>query len=348
MNNKIKKILVTGNLGYIGTVLTEILRDKGYEVIGLDIGYYQEISLTKINNPPKQIIRDIREVKNSDINNIDAIIHLAAISNDPLGELSPGVTESINYEATVNLAKIAKKNKVKRFVYASSQSLYGISNANEPLEEESSTKNPITAYAVSKWKAEIELRKLSSNDFNVVIFRPSTVFGSSPRMRCDIVYNNFIANAYTSNKILIRSNGKPYRPAIHVNDVCSAFIAGIEAPRELINNQVFNVGVLDGNYSVLNLANYAKKVVKNSKIEILNETGHDERTYIVSFDKILNTLKNFYKPSWNLETGGKEIIKFFKSINLTNNQLNGWETNRLIQIKRLQKLNLIDKELRRL
>ncbi len=340
------KVLVTGNLGYIGSVLTEKLIEKKFEVTGFDIGYFSDTHISKIKHKHHQIIKDIREIEKSDLINIDIIIHLAAISNDPLGELSPGVTEEINFKATIKLAKLARENGIKRFVFASSQSLYGISKTNNALDEDNSIKNPITSYAKSKWKAEIELKKLKSDNFDIIIFRPSTVYGSSPRMRCDIVFNNLIASAFVSKKIIIRSNGKPLRPAVHINDVCSAFISGIHAPLELVSNQAFNVGIVNGNYSVLDLAKYAEKNVDGSYIEIRNETGHDERTYNVSFEKIYNKLGDFYKPIWTIDKGAQEILSFFKKINFNNEMFEGWKTNRLIQIKRLQELNLIDKELR--
>lgn len=340
------KVLVTGNLGYIGSVLTDILVEKGYEVSGYDIGYFQETNFTENKFKIHQKIKDIRDIEIQDVYGYDFIIHLAAISNDPLGELSPGITEEINYDSTIKLAKFAKEAGVKRFVYASSQSLYGIANSKIGLDEDKSEKNPITAYAKTKWYSELELKKLNDKNFTIIIYRPSTVFGASPRIRCDIVFNNFLANAYTTKKIIIKSNGEPYRPAIHIQDVCHAFLSGIKAPIELVANEAFNVGFKEGNYSVLELANFAKKIVIGSEIEIKNETGNDERTYIVSFDKILNRLKNFYIPKWNLENGGQEIINFFDNVNFSLKHLDSWQTNRLKQIKRLQNLKKIDNNLR--
>ena len=346
MIKNINNVLVTGNLGYIGSVLTDRLIEKKYNVTGLDAGYFSDTMISQNKYKPTQIIKDIRDIKTADLINHDSIIHLAAISNDPLGELSPGVTDAINYKATIRLAKLARETGIKRFIYASSQSLYGISKTDNDLDEDNSIKNPITAYAKSKWNSEIDLKKLHSKEFNIIIFRPATVFGSSPRMRCDIVFNNLIGSAFTSKKIIIKSNGKPFRPAIHINDVCSAFIAGLEAPINLVSNEAFNIGIRNGNYTVLELANYAKKYVEDSHIVIKNETGHDERTYNVSFDKIYNKLGNFYSPSWPIDKGAKEIISFFKNINFNAEIFNGWKTNRLLQIKRLQKLNLVDKDLR--
>ncbi len=341
-----KNVLVTGNLGYIGSVLTDVLCQANFNVIGYDVGYFNNFNLSKNKFNIKQIIRDIRDIEIKHLNSIDYVIHLAAISNDPLGEFSPNITEEINFKSTIKLARFAKEAGVKRFIYASSQSLYGISDSFLELDEDNSVKNPITAYAKSKWLSEIELKKLNDEKFNIVIFRPSTVFGASPRIRCDIVFNNFLASAFTRKKITIKSNGKPFRPAIHIRDVCTAFIAGIKAPAELVANEAFNIGFKNGNFSVLDLANYAKKFVKNSYIDIKNETGEDERTYIVSFDKILNRLDKFYIPEWNLEKGAKEILSFFESSNFKKEYFDSWQTNRLKQIKRLQNLNKIDSDLR--
>ena len=222
-------ILVTGNQGYIGSVLTEILlKENKYNVIGYDIGYYKDCNLT---NAPKlnfQISKDIRDVNLNDLNDIDAIIHLAALSNDPLCNFDEKITYDINLNATIKIAELAKKNGVSRFVFASTQSLYGISSSNEELDEYNSEKKPVTAYAKTKYLAENALLNLADENFTVCIFRPSTVFGSSPRLRCDIVFNNLLGSAFTSNQIIIKSDGSPWRPVIHIQDVCQALIAGIK------------------------------------------------------------------------------------------------------------------------
>ncbi|MBN1468008.1 MAG: NAD(P)-dependent oxidoreductase [Fusobacteriaceae bacterium] len=328
------KIFVTGNKGYIGSVLTEILIEKGYEVVGFDTNYYGDCGLIESDPKIKQITKDIRKVTKDDLKNIDYIIHLAALSNDPLGEFDPKLTGDINFQGTLRLAKLAKELKIKRFIYASSQSMYGISKIEEELDEDAE-KNPITAYAKTKWNAECELKKLSSDDFIVVCFRPSTVFGASPKLRCDIVFNNLVACAYTSGKIEIKSDGTPWRPVVHVRDVCSAFIAGLEAPKELVSNESFNVGIKNGNYTVKDLAEAAKKAVKGCSLVFTREHGPDSRTYKVSFKKILNVLKDYYKPEWDLTKGGKELVEFFKKVNFTEEMFRGKMCNRLPQLKYL-------------
>lgn len=339
-------ILITGNKGYIGSVLTEILLSKNYNVTGYDTGYYEAGELYGAPQPQKQIKKDIRDVAKNDLADIDAVIHLAAISNDPLGELNPALTEEINFQATIRLAQLAKEAGVKRFIYSSSQSMYGISETDEELEEDSSKKKPFTIYAKTKWEAECELKKLCSNDFTVVCLRPSTVFGASPNLRCDIVFNNLVACAYTTGKIEIKSDGTPWRPVVHVRDVSSAFIAGLEAPAELVACQSFNVGVKNGNYTVKDLAEAAQKAVPGSTLVFTGEHRQDPRSYKVSFKKILTALKDYYKPEWNLDSGGKELINMFKKINLTEEQFRGKTCNRLMCINNLLKKGVLNKNLR--
>ncbi|MBI5077316.1 SDR family oxidoreductase [Candidatus Falkowbacteria bacterium] len=341
-----KNILLTGNLGYIGSILSKKLLEGGFNVIGYDSDFYQDCGLKKIDYPVKQIIKDIRDVCAEDLRGIDAIIHLAALSNDPLGELNPALTEEINFRATVKLAELAKANGIKRFVYSSSQSMYGIANSGEELDEDNSEKNPLTAYAKTKWQAECAIKGICSENFTVVCMRPSTVFGASPRLRCDIVFNNLVACAYTTHKIEIKSDGTPWRPVVHVQDVSNAFIAGLTAPRELISGQSFNVGIENGNYTVRDLAEAAQKAVKGSELVFTGEHGRDSRTYRVSFKKILNQLKDYYKPAWNLERGGEELVNFFREVNFSEQMFRDYHCHRLLQLKRLQSDKRLDDFLR--
>lgn len=339
------KILVTGNQGYIGTVLTDILISKGYAVVGLDTNFYEPIGpLIKTASKIKQINKDIRKIDEKDVVGVDAIIHLAALSNDPLGEFDQKLTHDINYKATYKLAKMAKAVGVKRFIYSSSQSMYGISETDEELDEDNSKKHPLTSYAKTKWEAEVKLKELGDNNFTTVMFRPSTVFGASPKLRCDIVFNNLVASAYTSGKIEIKSDGTPWRPVVHVKDVCFAFIAGLIAPKSLVANESFNVGIKNGNYTVRDLAEAAARVVPGSSLVFTGEHGKDARTYKVSFKKILNVLKNYFKPQWDLDKGGKELVDFFKKIKFSEEHFRGRKTNRLPQLKYLLKIGKIDQK----
>lgn len=340
------KILVTGNQGYIGTVLAPMLLQKGHEVTGYDIGYYKDCLLKEDTTKIKQISKDIRDVGIEDLEGTNAVIHLAALSNDPLGELSPGLTEEINLMGTLRLAKLAKKAGVKRFIYSSSQSMYGISKVADELDEDDSDKNPMTAYARTKWEAELVLKKMLSNNFIVTFFRPSTVFGASPRLRCDIVYNNLLACAYTTGEIEIKSDGTPHRPVVHVKDVCSAYIAGLTAPEDLIAGRAFNVGISNGNFTVRQLAEAAQRSVPGSKLTFTGEHGNDSRSYRVSFKRILTELAEYYKPEWNLDSGGKELVELFKETGFTESDFRGRKTTRLGQLSFLQSNNVINNQMR--
>ena len=336
---------MTGNLGYVGTILTEILTRKDYSVTGLDVKYFKECLLEPVSQNIIQINKDIREIVIEDIKGFDAIIHLAGLSNDPLGEMNPGLTEEINFHGTVNLAKIANQAGVKRFIYASSQSMYGISETDHELDEDNSEKNPVTAYARTKWEAELILKKMNDQDFTVTCFRPSTVFGVSPRLRCDIVYNNLVACAYTTGKIEILSDGTPWRPVVHVRDVCQAFVAGLEAPIEIIGGRAFNVGLPNGNFTIRELAEAAQRSVPGCELVFLNEHT-DPRSYKVSFNRILSELEDYFTPEFDLDKGGKELVDYFNRVNFSEDDFRGRICNRLPQLQYLQQNKLIDKQLR--
>ena len=335
------KVMVTGERGYIGAVLVPMLKEKGYEVVGYDSGFFAENLLEQFDEDYLKITKDIRDITREDLEGIDAIIHLAGLSNDPLGEFSPGLTEDINYNGTVRLAEMAKDVGVSRFVYASSQSMYGISDTCNELDEDDSEKNPVTAYAIAKWNAEQQLHSMSTDDFVVTSLRPSTVFGASPRLRCDIVFNNLVACAYTTGKIEIMSDGSPWRPVVHIKDVCSAFIAGLEAPATFVSGRAFNVGIPDGNFTVRDIAEAAQRSVPGSELIFTGEHT-DPRTYRVSFKRILTELKDYYKPEWDLDMGGKELVEFFDRISFTEKQFRGQETIRLQQLSYLKETNRID------
>tara|TARA_Y100000590_G_scaffold467417_1_gene646260 strand:- start:2519 stop:3547 length:1029 start_codon:yes stop_codon:yes gene_type:complete len=339
------KILVTGNNGYIGTVLSEILIKNNFEVVGLDNNYYENCKLSAVTGVSKQIIKDIRDIEKKDLEGIDGIIHLAALSNDPLGSLIPQLTEEINFKATIKLANFAKFCKVKRFVFVSSQSMYGISKLNIELDEDKSEKNPVTEYANTKWRSEIELKKLNNDDFVVCCFRPSTVFGVSARLRCDIVFNYFVACAFTTGKIEILSDGTPWRPVVHIRDVCNALISGLKAPEEIVNGKSFNVGLMNGNYTVKQLAETASRAVKGSELVFLNKHT-DPRTYKVSFAKIFNVLGEYYKPKWNLDNGAKELIEYFKKIKFNEKDFKSKKCIRLKQLTHLIDNKLVTKDLK--
>jgi nucleoside-diphosphate-sugar epimerase len=341
------RVLVTGNRGYIGSVLTGLLAKRGHEVVGYDIGYYDGAELYPVLEPAQQIRKDIRDVSAEDLQGIHGVIHLAALSNDPLGELTPGITEEINFKATIKLATLAKAVGVRRFVYASSQSMYGVADTSHELTEDEAGAYGITAYAKTKWAAECELKKMCGKSFEVVCLRPSTVFGASPNFRSDIVFNNFMAAAYTAGRIEVKSDGTPWRPVVHIRDACQAFLAGLEAPKALVNCESFNVGIPNGNFTVRELAEAAQRAVPGSTLVFTGEHGKDARTYRVSFEKILTSLRDYYKPEWDLDAGGKELVAFFKKVHFALEDFRGGRTNRLKHIRELIKEGTIDETLRR-
>lgn len=337
---------MTGDKGYVGSVLTGLLTDRGYAVAGLDAGFYAECLLGAEPAGPPSTRADLRDVTASDLRGVDAIVHLAGLSNDPLGELSPRLTEDINLHATLRLATLARDAGVRRFVYASSQSMYGVADTSAELDEDASDKNPITAYARTKWEAELALKAFADDDFAVVCLRPSTVFGMSPRLRCDIVFNNLVACAYTARKIEIKSDGTPWRPAVHIQDACAAFIAALEAPAGIVSGRSFNVGVENGNYAVRDLAEAAARAVPGSAIIYTGEHGPDARTYRVSFARILSELANWYQPAWDLERGAAELVSYFDRVGLTEAQFRGRATNRLTQLRHLIGAGDLSRDLR--
>ena len=341
------KVLVTGDRGYIGSVLVKELITKGHDVTGIDAAYFEDCLLSESFDGYERITKDIRDVVAEDLKNIDAIIHLAGLSNDPLGELNEALTDEINHDACTKLARSAKNAGVKRFIYASSQSMYGIAKGDEEIDEYKSDKNPITVYAKTKWLAEQEINHLGDDEFCVVSFRPSTVFGVSPRLRSDIVFNNLVACAYTTGKIEIKSDGSPWRPVVHIKDVCRAFIAGLDAPTEKINKRAYNVGIKNGNYTVRDLAEAAQRAVPGSELIFTGEHGSDSRTYKVSFRRIFEELGNYFQPEWDLDKGGKELVEYFKQVGLVEGDFRGERTVRLTKLKTLIDKGAIDTSLRR-
>ena len=340
------RVLVTGNLGYIGSVLAPMISDHGHETVGLDCGYYRDCVIGEAPDDVPTLAKDIRDVTASDLSGFDVVVHLAGLSNDPLGELSPGLTEDINLNATLRLAEMAREARVQRFVYASSQSMYGVSSVDSELDEDNSVKSPETAYASTKWDAEQGLRRMATPDFLTVSFRPSTVFGVSPRQRCDIVFNNLVGAGFTSGKISIKSDGTPWRPVVHVRDVCQAFMAGMDAPGEILNGRAFNVGPVGGNYTVRELAVAAQAASPQSTLEYTGEHSGDARTYRVSFARINSELGEFFKPRWTLADGAAELVGHWRTVGFTSEMFNGPDTVRLVRLKNLLAEGSIGKDLR--
>ncbi|MBI3019412.1 MAG: SDR family oxidoreductase [Deltaproteobacteria bacterium] len=324
-------ILVTGNQGYIGTVMTKMLKEASYKVLGLDNDWFKEGYFFYPDDilPDKQITKDIRHITDNDLDGVEAVIHLAAISNDPLGELNPCVTEQINTHATIQLAKLCKKRKIGRFIFASSCSIYGIVENGMPISEQGIL-NPQTAYAKAKVNAENQLKELANDNFHPILMRNATVYGSSPKLRLDLVVNQLAAYAYLTGEIRVLSDGTPWRPLIHIEDFCRAFMKILEVPKEK-NYQVFNVGINNGNYQIKDIAFEIQKSLPHTKIKIARELQSDERTYRVDFSKIKESLD--FKPRWNLKKGIMELIEDFKKNDLT---LNDFKSNKYFRIRTIQ------------
>jgi nucleoside-diphosphate-sugar epimerase len=292
------------------------------------------------------MVKDIRDVEASDFTGFDGVIHLAALSNDPLGEFDPTLTDTINLGGTIRAAELAKQAGVRRFVFASSQSMYGVSTTDAELDEDASAKNPVTAYARTKWEAEQAIMKLASPTFVVVAFRPSTVFGASPRLRSDIVFNNLVGCAFTRGRIEIKSDGTPWRPVVHVRDVCQAFMAGLIAPEAVVQGRAFNVGIPNGNFTVRDLAEAASRAMPDCSLTFTGEHGKDSRSYRVSFHRILTELEPWFRPAWDLDRGGQELVQFFKNTGFTEQDYTGRKTIRLEQLKHLVATGALTSDLR--
>lgn len=336
------KVLVTGTDGYIGSVMAPYLMKRGHEVVGLDTGFYRAGSLYDGYHGFKtQITKDTRQVELDDLRGFDACIDLAGLSNDALGQLDPEITYDINYRGSTRLAKLCKEAGVSRFLYSSSCSIYGI--ASQDIVTEESEPNPLTAYAKSKNLVEQELMKLASDDFSPIMFRNATAFGVSPRMRFDVVLNNFAGHAWTSKVIRLKSDGSPERPLVHILDISQAFACALDLPRETLHNQIINVGATDQNYRVRDLAEVVGSVFPGCSIK-LGKNDEDERSYRVSFQKISELMPAF-NCTINLEAGAKEFRKLFEEINLSLEDFEFAAYTRIKQIKLLLQAGSIDRDL---
>ena len=306
-----ENIIVTGHRGYIGWILTRKLLKRGFNVTGIDLGLYDDY-VYKFKNEKvefEEIEKDVRELNAEDIEGADAIIHLAALSNDPLGELNPGLTMEINGKGSVRLAKLAKSVGVERFVFSSSCSVYGRLDEDE-IADETHTTEPITEYAKSKLYAEEYISSLASEDFTPVYMRNATVHGYSPSLRLDLVVNNLTAWGFFTDKINILSDGRPWRPLIHVQDLSNVFIKMLEAPKDKVHNEVFNVGFTEENYQIKGIGKIIEEVIAEAELTIAKEYDPDSRSYHVDFKKLEKTIKP--KRKWNVNKGAKELYLFFK------------------------------------
>jgi nucleoside-diphosphate-sugar epimerase len=336
------KLLVTGTGGYIGSRLAPILMARGHDVVGLDTGYYLDGWL--YSNPrqapvaPRTLVKDLRNVTAEDLRGVDAVVHLAELSNDPLGENRPEVTYKINHEGSVNLARLAKESGVRKFVYASSCSVYGL-GSGEFLDENSPV-NPQTAYAKCKTLVERDVLPMATADFCVTFLRNATAYGASPRMRFDIVINDLCALAWTTKRIAMTSDGSPWRPVVHIEDICKAIYCVLEAPVGAVNGEIFNVGQNAENYRVREIAAIIADVFPGCELSTGTSSG-DNRSYRVSFDKISAKLPGF-SCDWNARRGAEELRALFERIEMDKETYAFRAFTRLKQLRYLIRTGQID------
>jgi nucleoside-diphosphate-sugar epimerase len=341
-NGEGPKILVTGAEGYIGYILSSRLLKSGYDVTGLDTGFYSRGALYHDGSDrPRMLCRDTRLVSVEELRGFDAVVHLAELSNDPLCEFDESTTYNINHKGSVALAEKAKKAGVRRFIYSSSCSTYGASGEAERIE--TSDVDPQTAYARCKILVERDVSALADKDFTPTFLRNATAFGASPRMRFDIVLNNLAGLAWTTRCIRMTSDGTPWRPLVHVEDICEAIVACLEAPKEAIDNETFNVGDDSQNYRVLDIVDTVATIFPGCSVAVGNNNG-DNRSYRVSFQKIRKHLPNF-RCHWNIQRGAEQLRDIFEKIEMTEQTFKAAPFTRLLQLKELVGTKQLDKNL---
>ena len=326
------KVLLTGSRGYIGTVMAPMLLKAGHEVTGVDSDLYRRSTFGPWKESIRTVVKDVRQLETADLKGFDAVIHLAALSNDPLGDLNPNLTFDINHLGSVHIARLAKNAGVKRYLLSSSCSNYGA--AGDGLVNEESELNPVTAYGESKVLSERDIIRLADKNFTPVFMRPATAYGVSPRLRFDIVLNNLVAWAFTSGKILLKSDGTPWRPIAHIEDISRAFIAALEAPQDAVYGQAFNVGRNDQNYRISEIAQIVKETVPGCEVAFMDGAGPDKRNYRADFSKIARVLPAF-QPQWDARKGAKQLYEAYKTIGLKLEDFEGPRFRRIDQIKQL-------------